>query len=160
MQIDFATPDLALLTSVLARIALALVLTLPIARERERHDVSAGLRTFPIVAVGACALVILARAVLGPHSDQQTHVLQGLVTGVGFIGGGAIVKAGDRVHGTATAACIWSTAIMGAAVGFGQSEIAIVLAVVAFATLRVVSWLETRHMLPRPVDAPPPVAGQ
>ena len=145
---DLAPPDFALLASVLARILLALVLTLPIAREREHHDVSAGLRTFPIVAIGACGLVILARAVLGPHSDQQTHVLQGLVTGVGFIGGGAIVKAGDRVHGTATAACIWSTAIIGASVGFGESEIAVVLAVVTFITLRIVSRIDERHSVP------------
>src|SRR5215831_906404 len=57
---DLALPDFALLASVFARILLALVLTLPIAREREHHDVSAGLRTFPIVAIGACGLVILA----------------------------------------------------------------------------------------------------
>jgi putative Mg2+ transporter-C (MgtC) family protein len=80
----------------LFRMVIAVLLTLPIAREREKHDMSAGLRTFPIVAVGACGLILLARIVLGPTSDQQTHVLQGLVTGVGFIGGGAIIKANDR----------------------------------------------------------------
>jgi len=137
--------DLAFLGEVFLRLALALVLTLPVARERERHAMSAGLRTFPIVAIGACALIILARVVLGPTSDQQTHVLQGLVTGVGFIGGGAIVKANDRVHGTATAASIWATAIIGAAVGFGQTEIAVVLAFVTFAALYMVGRFEERH---------------
>jgi putative Mg2+ transporter-C (MgtC) family protein len=98
--------------------------------------------------------------VLGPASDQQTHVLQGLVTGVGFIGGGAILKANDRVHGTATAASIWATAIIGAAVGYRQSEIAIVLALLTFLTLRSVEFLEDRRIIPRPaepitkVDAP------
>ena len=152
MLTDLVAPDLSFLATIFARMVLALLLTLPIAREREHHDVSAGLRTFPIVAIGACGLVLLARAVLGPHSDQQTHVLQGLVTGVGFIGGGAIVKAGDRVHGTATAACIWSTAIIGASVGFGQSEIAVVLAIVTFVTLRAVSRLDERRVLPQPSD--------
>jgi putative Mg2+ transporter-C (MgtC) family protein len=135
------------------RIGLALLLTLPIAREREAHDMSAGLRTFPIVAIGACALILLSRAVLGPGSDTQTHVLQGLVTGVGFIGGGAIIKANDRVHGTATAASIWATAVVGAAVGFGQSEIAIVLAAVNFLTLRAVGLLEARKVLMPPTVA-------
>jgi putative Mg2+ transporter-C (MgtC) family protein len=133
---------------------LALALALPIAREREAHDVSAGLRTFPIVAIGSCGLILLARAVLGPTSDQQTHVLQGLVTGVGFIGGGAIIKANDRVHGTATAASIWATAIIGASVGFGQSEIAIVLAAVVFVTLNFVGRVEARHAAARAGETP------
>jgi putative Mg2+ transporter-C (MgtC) family protein len=141
--------DIRFMADTLARMLIAVALTLPIAREREMHDVSAGLRTFPIVAVGACGLIILARSVLGAQSDTQTHVLQGLVTGIGFIGGGAIVKSNDRVHGTATAASVWSTAIIGAAVGYGQTEIAIVLAVVTFLTLRGVGVIEARQ-------APPP----
>ena len=148
--------DVHYLLTIGMRMAIAVVLTLPIAREREQHDVSAGLRTFPIVAVGACALILLSRAVLGRNSDSQTHVLQGLVTGVGFIGGGAIIKANDRVHGTATAASIWATAIVGAAVGFEQSEIAIVLAVVTFVTLRAIGLLEDRHVLPSSDERPAP----
>jgi len=155
-MIELGHFDFPFFVNVLVRLALALALTLPVALERERHAMSAGLRTFPIVAVGACALIILARIVLGPKSDQQTHVLQGLVTGVGFIGGGAIVKANDRVHGTATAASIWATAIIGAAVGFGQTEIAIVLAFVTFAALYMVGRFEERAVLPTtPEDCPP-----
>jgi putative Mg2+ transporter-C (MgtC) family protein len=137
--------DFRVMGEALFRMVIAVLLTLPIAREREKHDMSAGLRTFPIVAVGACGLILLARVVLGPASDQQTHVLQGLVTGVGFIGGGAIIKANDRVHGTATAASIWATAIIGAAVGFGQSEIAIILALVTYVTLNAVGRIEAKH---------------
>jgi putative Mg2+ transporter-C (MgtC) family protein len=147
ISVSIGTLHLSLLLDSFFRMSLAFVLALPIAREREVHDMSAGLRTFPIVAVGACALILLSRAVLGPSPDAQTHVIQGLVTGVGFIGGGAIIKANDRVHGTATAASIWATAIIGAAVAFGQSEIAIVLAVITFVTLRVVGWLEARKVL-------------
>jgi putative Mg2+ transporter-C (MgtC) family protein len=152
MGLGIGALDLRILIELTVRMLLALALTLPIAQEREYHDMSAGLRTFPIVAVGACGLVMLARTVLGPASDQQTHVLQGLVTGVGFIGGGAILKANDRVHGTATAASIWATAIIGAAVGYGQSEIAIVLALLTFLTLRSVEFLEDRRIIPRPAD--------
>jgi putative Mg2+ transporter-C (MgtC) family protein len=152
MDYAFTGLDTSLLLSAALRMALALALTLPIARERQAHDVSAGLRTFPIVAVGACALILLSRIVLGPKSDSQTHVLQGLVTGVGFIGGGAIVKANDRVHGTATAASIWATAVIGASVGFGQSEIALVLALTTFITLRAVGRLEERGSAAQPSE--------
>jgi putative Mg2+ transporter-C (MgtC) family protein len=152
MNLTFTSLDYSLLLDATLRLGLAFLLALPIARERETHDVSAGLRTFPIVAVGACALILLSRAVLGPKSDSQTHVLQGLVTGVGFIGGGAIIKANDRVHGTATAACIWATAVIGASVGFGQSEIALVLAFTTFVTLRVVCRIEERNKL-QPTEA-------
>ena len=68
------------------------------------------------------------------------------MTGVGLIGGGAIIKANYRVHGTATAASIWATSIIGAAVGFAQSEIANILAVVTFVTLSALGRLEARKM--------------
>ena len=145
--------DLNLLLAAILRMALALVLTLPIARERELHDMSAGLRTFPIVALGACALVLLATAEFPPGSVPVMYVIQGLVTGVGFIGGGAILKAHDRVRGTATAASIWSTAAIGACVGLGHAEIAIALAVFTYFTLWIVSRMEARHMIPPTPDA-------
>ncbi|MEO7083255.1 MAG: MgtC/SapB family protein [Gemmatimonadaceae bacterium] len=146
--IGLGTFDAAFMLQTLVRMLVAVALTLPIAREREMHDVSAGLRTFPIVAVGACGLIVLARSVLGAKSDNQTHVLQGLVTGIGFIGGGAIIKANDRVHGTATAASIWATAIIGAAVGYQETEIAVVLAAVTFVTLRAVGAVESKQTPP------------
>jgi putative Mg2+ transporter-C (MgtC) family protein len=61
-----------------------------------------------------------------------------LITGIGFIGGGAILKEGASVHGTATAASIWNTGAIGAAVAFGRYEIAIVLSFINFVTFR---WL-------------------
>ena len=140
--------DFTLMLAALARMALALVLTLPIARERELHDTSAGLRTFPIVALGSCGLVLLATSEFPPGSVAVMYVIQGLVTGVGFIGGGAIIKANDRVRGTATAASIWATAAIGASVGLGHAEIAVVLAAFTFLTLNIVSRMEAKHMIP------------
>jgi len=148
------TFDLSLLLAATLRMALALVLTLPIARERELHDMSAGLRTFPIVALGACALVLLANSAFSAGPVPVMYVIQGIVTGVGFIGGGAILKAQDRVRGTATAASIWSTAAIGACVGLGHAEIAIVLAVFTYLTLNIVSRMEAHHLIP-----PTPEAG-
>jgi putative Mg2+ transporter-C (MgtC) family protein len=145
--------DLSLLLAATVRMAVALALTLPIARERELHDMSAGLRTFPIVALGACGLVLLATSEFPPGSVPVMYVIQGLVTGVGFIGGGAILRANDRVRGTATAASIWSTAAIGACVGLGHAEIALVLALFTYLTLNVVSRMEAAHLIPPTPEA-------
>jgi putative Mg2+ transporter-C (MgtC) family protein len=143
--------DVALFISLIGKIALAWVLTFPISVERARDDRSAGLRTFPVVAAASCSLVLLAGQVFGISSDQQTHILQGLVTGIGFIGGGAIVRlGGNRVRGTATAAAIWSTGILGAAVGYGRFEIAVALSGFTSLTLYFITKYEERHGLRDP----------
>ncbi len=116
----------------LVRMALAFLFTLPIAWNRERGSRSAGLRTFPIVALASCGFVLLAIEVLGERSIGQARILEGVITGIGFIGGGAILKAGTTTHGTATAASILNTGVVGAAVGFGYYDIGLVLALANF----------------------------
>ena len=74
------------------------------------------------------------------------------MTGIGFIGGGAILKQGDRAHGTATAASLWATGAVGAAVGYGQLDIAIILSAVIFLTLAVLLPLK-RVVLNEPSTA-------
>ncbi len=123
------------LTFNLLRLAGAFVLALPIAWDRERAERTLGLRTFPLVAMASCGYILLAASTLGGDPQSQARILQGLITGVGFLGGGAIVKRGLDVHGTATAASIWSTAALGAAVAYGRYEIAVVLSLATFATL-------------------------
>lgn len=118
-------------------LAVAFVLALPIGWDREKETRSAGIRTFPLVAVASCGLVLVAIRVLGEHSQSQARILQGLITGIGFIGGGAILKDGRTVRGTATAASIWNTGVIGAAVGFGLYDIALVLSVINFLILRL-----------------------
>lgn len=103
----------------------AYVLALPIGWNRERSAQSAGLRTFPLVAVGACAFMIMGIN-LG-DTEAQARVVYGIITGIGFIGGGAILKDGGAVHGTATAASIWNTGALGIAVAFQRWDIAIAL---------------------------------
>ncbi len=81
-------------------------------REEEEHNT--GIRAFPIVAMASCTFVMIATF----HGDQaaQSRVLQGLVAGIGFVGGGAIMKDGLNIKGTATAASVLSAAAMGASV--------------------------------------------
>lgn len=126
----------------LITLAVAYLLALPIGWNRERRERSAGVRTFPLVAMAACGFVLIAINVLPQGSEAHARVIEGLITGIGFIGGGAILKQGDRATGTATAASLWATGAIGAAVGYGQIDIAIVLAVVTFLTL---SLMEPLH---------------
>ena len=76
--------------------------------------------------------MLLAIEVLGERSIGQARILEGVITGIGFIGGGAILKAGTTTHGTATAASILNTGVVGAAVGFGYYDIGLVLALANF----------------------------
>lgn len=115
---------------------IAYLLAVPVGWERERHERSAGLRTFPLVAVASCGFAIVAAgALVGP--DAQSRVIQGLIGGIGFIGAGTIMRGPDRVHGTATAASILVTGIIGIAVAYHFYDIAVVLSAMALFTLRL-----------------------
>lgn len=114
---------------------LAYVLALPIAWDREVSERTAGLRTFPLVAIAACAYMLTGYEVLS-STDAEARVIEGLITGMGFIGGGAILKHGGSVRGTATAASLWATGAIGLAVASQRLEIAIVISIVTFFTLR------------------------
>ena len=126
----------------LINLTVAYLLALPIGWNREQEERSAGIRTFPLVAMAACGFVSIAIGVLGADSQEQSKVLEGLITGVGFIGGGAILKQGDRSTGTATAASLWATGALGVAVGYGLIDIAIILSVVTYLALRFLKPLK------------------
>jgi putative Mg2+ transporter-C (MgtC) family protein len=128
-------PWMSLLT-LLLKLLLAFVLALPIAWEREHSTRLMGLRTFPIVAVASCAYVLVGEAVIADSGDARARLIQGLMSGIGFIGGGAILKEGTTVRGTATAASVWTTGAVGAAVAFGRYEIAIVTIAINFFVLK------------------------
>ncbi|MCB4824554.1 MgtC/SapB family protein [Roseicella aerolata] len=122
-------------TTHLVRLLLAFLFSLPIAWNRERETRSVGLRTFPIVALASCGFVMLGIEVLGERSVGQARILEGLITGIGFIGGGAILKAGTTTHGTATAASVLNTGVVGGAIGYGFYDIGLVLALANFLVL-------------------------
>ncbi|MGI0486747.1 MgtC/SapB family protein [Pantanalinema rosaneae CENA516] len=136
------------------KIAAAFLLTLPIAWEREKSTRIMGLRTFPLVAIASCGYVLIALGFIEPdESNAQARILQGLMSGIGFIGGGAILKEGVNVRGTATAASVWSTGALGAAVAYSQYEVAILISVVNYLTLRLLTPIENRMGKP---DRPSP----
>jgi putative Mg2+ transporter-C (MgtC) family protein len=124
------------------RVALAYLLTASIGWESEREAHSAGVRTFPIVGMASCGYLLL----LGPQPDvaAQSRLLQGLITGIGFVGGGAILKEGATVRGTATAASVWNAGVIGAAVGMHHFGTAVTLAVLNVFTLRALLPLKRR----------------
>src|SRR5579871_3889269 len=89
----------------LLKMVIAYALAFPIGWERERDERTAGIRTFPLVCMASCAYVLVG-TIYFQSADANARVIQGLLSGVGFIGAGAIIQDRFRVHGTATAAAI------------------------------------------------------
>lgn len=129
--------DLPTIWSNLLLLGSAYVLALPIAFDREKSSRSAGLRTYPLVAMGACGLMLIGINVL-TDTGAESRVMQAIITGMGFIGGGAILKGDGRVTGLATASSLWVTGAIGISVAWQRFEIAITLAVMTFITLALV----------------------
>lgn len=125
----------------------AFVLAFPVGWDRFKQKRPAGLRTFPIVALASCAFVLIGRRAFAEDPGAQARVVQGLMTGIGFVGGGAVLKSddsdGSHVTGIATAASIWNTGAIGAAVGFLRFELAIVLSATNFLILY---WFEPERV--------------
>jgi putative Mg2+ transporter-C (MgtC) family protein len=142
------TPDLDAIDWVIpVRLLGAVLLALPTGWNREVETRSIGLRTIPLVSLGACAYVLFGARYLGDASadgDVVSRILQGLMTGIGFVGGGAILKNEDRIEGTATAASIWVVGAVGAAVGLGLWELAVSLAVLNFALIVLLGRLKPK----------------
>lgn len=122
---------------------IAYLLALPIGWNREKEERSAGLRTFPLVAVASCGFIQAAEPLVAAHPEAMARIVEGLITGIGFIGGGAILRLKDSVKGTATAASLWTTGAMGTAVGLGSYDVAIVLSLFTIVTLWLLSPLKS-----------------
>ena len=123
-------------------LAIAFALAVPIGWDREQRARSAGLRTFPLVALAACGFIQASEQMLANSPDGMAKVIEGLITGIGFIGGGAILKQGNSVQGTATAASLWATGAIGVAVGLGSYDVAVTIAVFTFLTLKLLSLVK------------------
>jgi putative Mg2+ transporter-C (MgtC) family protein len=134
--------DIDLLLNEAALIALAFALAFPIGWECGHGRRSTGFRSLPVVAMAACGFALI----LGPgdpaNSEQHARVIQGVITGIGFIGGGAIVKHVGNVQGLVTAASIWNAGAIGLAIGFGRTNIAVVLSVFNLLSLWVLGLME------------------
>ena len=123
-------------------LAVAYALAFPIGWNREHEERSAGLRTFPLVAVATCGFIQATEPVTASNPEAMARILEGLIAGMGFIGGGAILRVKDSVKGTATAASLWTTGAIGASVGLGSYDVALILSLATIVTLWVIPPLK------------------
>lgn len=133
-------PTASQMVTVTFRLTLAAIAGALPGLQRERVHVAAGLRTHMLVSLGAAIFVLAA---IDAHAtvDATTRVIQGLATGIGFVGAGAILKSSrsQQVHGLTTASSIWLTAALGTAAGLGRVWLTLlgsIFALVILATLR------------------------
>ncbi len=127
--------------SLLTHLAIAYALALPIGLDRQTSSRNFGLRTFPLVSVVSCGFMLVGLSVI-ESTDGEARVIQGIITGIGFIGGGAIFKGEDHVTGMASAASLWNTGAIGIAVAFNRFEIAIALSLLNLLTLYIIGRLK------------------
>ncbi len=123
-------------------LAITYALAFLIGWNREREDRSAGLRTFPLVGVASCGFILATEGLTAGEPEAAARIVEGVITGMGFIGGGAILKHGGEVKGTATAASLWATGAMGVAVALNNYDVAITICVFTVLTLYVLSKLK------------------
>jgi putative Mg2+ transporter-C (MgtC) family protein len=134
--VNLSWQDLLLL---LAALAASYFFALPLGWARRPHsDPVIGLRVFPLVSVSSCAYLFLGQKLFaGNVANEQSDVLQGLMTGIGFVGAGAIVKEGGKSRGVATAAAVWTTGAIGACVAYGYFAMAAMVSVMSLLIFRV-----------------------
>ena len=139
--------------ALLVRIGVAVALASPIGWEREFRGSEAGDRTFMLVSLGAAAFTAVGVENFPATAEK---VMAGVVTGVGFLGGGMILRDGGAVRGLTTAAAIWSTAAVGMLAGVGELLIAalvtaIVILILEFEFLPLIGRLDARRWRPKKI---------
>lgn len=154
---------------ILFRLALATLLGAILGVDRDLHRKPAGLRVLAMVGLGACGVIIASIMLDHSTSDGLLRAVQGVLTGIGFLGAGVIMHAQgkDEVHGLTTAATIWISAIVGIVCGAGQILLAISIFAIAWFLLiggrwiewRLVSWAAARKQLHNDDEAKPEARG-
>ena len=130
---------------VVIRLTAAGILGALIGYERERAGKAAGLRTHVLVVLGTC-LFVLGGEAIGMNNDALSRIIQGIATGIGFIGAGSILKLNEEHHirGLTTAAGLWMTSAIGVCVGLGMVGIGIVAAILTLIVLAVLKRFESK----------------
>ncbi len=150
---EWVTTDLGSLTvdpfNSLFRLLLSMMLGAAVGTERKRKGQIAGVRTFALISMGACLAMLLSIYVpqeyLGLKNGDPGRIAAQVITGIGFIGGGAIIQMKGSVRGLTTAAGIWSTAIIGMACGIGMYFVAVGATVMIFIVLVLFEMYERWH---------------
>lgn len=142
-ELTAGLPDVKELIRVLLRLLTALLLGAVVGIQRERTGKPAGVRTHMLVSLGA-ALIVVAPLHAGMDSDALSRIIQGLVTGIGFLGGGAILKIQDsrEIEGLTTAAGIWMTAAVGMTAGLGRLGLAVIGVILTWLILALAGKIE------------------
>lgn len=137
------------LTIFIIRLALAVACGSIIGLERQLRQRSAGLVTNTLVAVGACIFILISESVImhamqngGPVNNDNLRVLSQIVTGIGFLGAGVILRDGFTIHGLNSAATVWCSAAVGCLCGFGMWPEALISATTIFIINFVLKYLE------------------
>lgn len=144
-ELTSGLPNTRQLAHVIIRLIAATLLGTVVGIQRERAGKPAGLRTHILVCLGT-AVFVLACSGVGMTSDGLSRVIQGIVTGIGFIGAGSILKLEKErdIQGLTTAAGIWMTAAIGVAVGLGSLGVALLSTFMTLIILSLVGSLEFR----------------
>ena len=144
-ELTSGLPDSRQLVHVIIRLIAATLLGAVIGIQRERVGKPAGLRTHILVTLGTCVFV-LAGSGYGMNSDGLSRVIQGIVTGIGFIGAGSILKLNEErdIQGLTTAAGVWMAAAIGVAVGLGALGLGILGTILTLIILTMVGKIEFR----------------
>jgi putative Mg2+ transporter-C (MgtC) family protein len=153
----WSAPELAANITVFLNLLGALLLGLLVGYERSYHGRAAGMRTYGLVCMASTALTVIAgysgfwyggHAGM-PANPDPTRVIQGIVTGIGFLGAGVIMHEGFATRGLSTAASIWASSAIGVMVGIGFYLAAISLAVLSVFCMTLItrfeSWLPSRQ---------------
>lgn len=133
------------------RLILSMILGVMVGAERKRKGQIAGVRTFSLISMGSCLAMLLSIYVpqeyLGLKNGDPARIAAQVITGVGFIGGGAMIQMKGSVRGLTTAAGIWMTAAIGMAVGVGMYACSIMATMLILLTLVTFGWYEKKRKL-------------
>ena len=131
---------------ILLRIALSMVLGGVIGFERERDNQPAGLRTHMILVIGACLAMILSINIGAVSHTDPGRIAAQVISGIGFLGAGAILRFGFNVKGLTTATTLWTVAIVGLVIGAGYYWIAIITTIIMLIVLAALNVIEKNYV--------------
>lgn len=144
-ELTFGLPDRRQFIQVLVRLTASVLIAGIVGYQREASGKAAGLRTHILVSIGSTVFV-LGCIGAGMREDAISRVIQGIVTGIGFIGAGTILKRESDIKGLTTSAGLWTTCAIGVLIGLGELGIAIMAAIATFLVLTVVGRLEHKFI--------------